>query len=1031
MNERFGPFSAFFTTNFADTYHVLTQVLAQGAFEPLGWRPLNMLQDSPPMPTSQEMHKIVATRPMVQAKLFMHLDALTHQHLLCVRRTFLGRQKYDPCSKWIDEPAVEDDFASNGDFGLAAFLRAIIKALEAQGRGFAHGHEKLHGEPRTKAIDIIQLFLGCHGTGAPEHRPAAKHIAEKTLTAWMDAHRKACLRDAATKQYDSAVESAKQFGCTELQEVFTAEEKKRCRLDGGEDEGGTQRLPNVEVVPAPEPAHVLREKRQAADEGRAMKHPYRGMPLTGAPAARFPKYLWAKHFNGYEDLDENGHATETLDFGAPEHDAGCHTGWIDHTDCYIIDGDRQVQGFRKTDGSMATEEELQAEARRYSANWSADTRFCHVFNHSHECKPTCFKNTEYKKPSADEAPKQRAACRFRFWRLVSIAERWWRRMGKALVAEPTVSAADDADNEFGRCKVRRGNCFRGSSQDLCQACLRCNVDYQYQHRTFPEREIDEQEIADGAAYQKPHQNLPGILGWLARRGSAANGKTVELLLQSFAIAARASAVADFYATKYLAKPQQWLASALGPLISGYRKKEEEQNQMEEKPSVQKMSLQKLRTAIFAANRSVWISSCEACLFLETGGSAVLSHPDVAVHGRKGLFMMNECKRILNREVAGEGLWQTDLSKCQGQQEGEVLEIQPADEEENISEIDEEDGEVVELAGATEDPEAEHKTNNSDAGGMVLKFLQFTRQQEMSVRAQARAIRDTWAGLQGPSMSTEAHSPRGSPIAPDVGLDRSGPDEHADTVRAVRIILAARPWVADAIAVLEAEDPRPSISFNSPGDGSSGDEQAEIDEINRAAAAWAEAERFLYGPGTQAEDDMIDALRELISCVSSPPEDAGDMHILDTVEAVFALQPDLGRRIQAPHPVVPDVPLQGNGAENTTSMAGATEHGGDENNAMDLKKSKRADLPDHDLIARRLAAPRRRAARYGPSDLCGIRRARGEAYTWCRYAEGVGTPYVCVCCALQACAGIHAGAEAGPSETSGAFQRTQLHARECQ
>ena len=81
------------------------------------------------------------------------------------------------------------------------------------------------------------------------------------------------------------------------------------------------------------------------------------------------------------------------------------------------------------------------------------------------------------------------------------------------------------------------------------------------------------------------------------------------------------------------------------------------------------SLRKLRTAIFAANRSVWISSCEACLFLESGASAVLSHPDVAVHGRKGLFMMNECKRILNKDVSGEGLWQTDLAKCQGQQEG--------------------------------------------------------------------------------------------------------------------------------------------------------------------------------------------------------------------------------------------------------------------------------------------------------------------------------------------------------------------------
>ena len=36
MNERFGPFAAFFTANFADTYHVLTEILAQGAFELLG-----------------------------------------------------------------------------------------------------------------------------------------------------------------------------------------------------------------------------------------------------------------------------------------------------------------------------------------------------------------------------------------------------------------------------------------------------------------------------------------------------------------------------------------------------------------------------------------------------------------------------------------------------------------------------------------------------------------------------------------------------------------------------------------------------------------------------------------------------------------------------------------------------------------------------------------------------------------------------------------------------------------------------------
>ena len=80
-------------------------------------------------------------------------------------------------------------------------------------------------------------------------------------------------------------------------------------------------------------------------------------------------------------------------------------------------------------------------------------------------------------------------------------------------------------------------------------------------------------MADGAsehAAKKPQQSLPSILGWLVRPGSIAIEKTILL---SFAIAARSSTIADHYATKYLAKPQQWLASALGALIAGFRQKE--------------------------------------------------------------------------------------------------------------------------------------------------------------------------------------------------------------------------------------------------------------------------------------------------------------------------------------------------------------------------------------------------------------------------------------------------------------------------
>ena len=111
------------------------------------------------MPTSQQMHKIVAKHPIIQMNLFLLLDALTHQHLLCARNAFIGRRKYDLSYRPTNEPTIEDGFATNGDLGVASLLRALIKALEAQGRGFAHGHEKCHSETSTKFMDLARLLL--------------------------------------------------------------------------------------------------------------------------------------------------------------------------------------------------------------------------------------------------------------------------------------------------------------------------------------------------------------------------------------------------------------------------------------------------------------------------------------------------------------------------------------------------------------------------------------------------------------------------------------------------------------------------------------------------------------------------------------------------------------------------------------------------------------------------------------------------------------------------------------------------------
>jgi len=689
MNLRCGPFSSFFTTNFADTYNPLTVVLHQGAGEPLGPRAFDIRQDSPPMPTSQEMHKMVAAHPMTQANLFLLLDALTHIHLLCVRNAFLGRRKYDPTSHWQREPPTEDDFASTGDCGIAGLVRSLVKALEAQGRGFAHGHQKLHSEPLLKAIDLLHLILNrCNSDGVAEH----------VLQQWARKHREDCLDDAATKQYDSSIEGGRQFGVTGLQEIFTEKERVRCRLDGGcEEDGRLREL--VQVVPEIEPAHLRREREAAIAEGRPLRHAYREMPLTGAPGARHPSYLLPRNYLRFSELDDSGHASETLLTGSAEHGARSETGWLGLGDVYVLNSAGEVCGFRKPDGTMAIAEEHQADAVRYARNFSFDARMCHSYNHTHDCKATCFKYSQTKpsqKANQDTtaAAPQRQSCRFRFWRVIEVGGKFFRRLGKALVAAPCVAHHDDDNNEYGRCIVRRHNCFRGSSNDVCQVVLRCNVDLQYQVRTFPEQQqqdgatdhtTKQERITEQTTTPKgyKHAALPRLLQRLGKKVVGALA-----LLVSAAIAMRSSHVSDFYATKYLAKPQQWLHSVLGPLIQGFRRAEEKMAaSTEEKPTTYQVALRKVRTAIFAANRSIWISSCEAALFLQTGGTAVFSHADVPVHARRGLFMMHECKRMLNKEVAGSGLWEARLPDEDNEQSASVVEVIVPDQGGDSSDID--------------------------------------------------------------------------------------------------------------------------------------------------------------------------------------------------------------------------------------------------------------------------------------------------------------------------------------------------------
>ena len=134
---------------------------------------------------------------------------------------------------------------------------------------------------------------------------------------------------------------------------------------------------------------------------------------------------------------------------------------------------------------------------------------------------------------------------FRFYRIVVIAGKLWRRLGKALAPKPFVAISYNECTKYGRCAVRRQNCFRGSSTDLCQVCLRCNVDLQNQRRSFPEAPEPvaadhKADTAPSASRTKP-ASLPGLLGLLVNRVSQAKS-----LIGRFATAVRSSHVAAYY-----------------------------------------------------------------------------------------------------------------------------------------------------------------------------------------------------------------------------------------------------------------------------------------------------------------------------------------------------------------------------------------------------------------------------------------------------------------------------------------------------
>ena len=156
MNLFRGPMTGFYTTNFAETWSPILALLADGPGEPLGRRIRTLSQDAPAMPSLRDMHRIAAQRPMLQAWHYLLHDAAMHTEILCVEKACLGKYQYD----WReDNLSNEDDLASTCEPGIYNFISELLKALEAQGRGYAHGHEKIASIIEAMGVDQLCALL--------------------------------------------------------------------------------------------------------------------------------------------------------------------------------------------------------------------------------------------------------------------------------------------------------------------------------------------------------------------------------------------------------------------------------------------------------------------------------------------------------------------------------------------------------------------------------------------------------------------------------------------------------------------------------------------------------------------------------------------------------------------------------------------------------------------------------------------------------------------------------------------------------
>ena len=118
----------------------------------------------PNMCTLQEMHRRVAVSPRTQAKFWLLRDDLVARYLLAIKYSYVGTHRD---GRIINDSAIEDDYCSSEELGLAGFAVDEQEPCEAQARGFTHGRRKVSRIPEPIGPEMLREFQAS-SAGKPE-----------------------------------------------------------------------------------------------------------------------------------------------------------------------------------------------------------------------------------------------------------------------------------------------------------------------------------------------------------------------------------------------------------------------------------------------------------------------------------------------------------------------------------------------------------------------------------------------------------------------------------------------------------------------------------------------------------------------------------------------------------------------------------------------------------------------------------------------------------------------------------------------